>query len=73
MRHRANLLIAVSSLLVFCLSASLAAEETADSSSGYDDLVQLFESWREFQQPYLYRRTLSMHPRHYLMSEALLG
>lgn len=51
MRHRANLFVAVSSLFVFFLSASLAAQEPAHSSSGYDELLQLFEDWREFQQP----------------------
>ena len=51
MRARSYPTIAVVSLAIFCLAASLPAEDSADTSSGYGELVQLFEDWREFQQP----------------------
>lgn len=51
MMNRRNLVIAVLSLSLCCLSVPLPAEQSAASSSDYDDLVQLFEDWREFQQP----------------------
>jgi hypothetical protein len=51
MRDRSHLLLAVLTLSLLCLAASLQAAESADPVSGYDELVQLFEDWREFQQP----------------------
>jgi len=51
MRNHGNLVIAVLSLSFLCFSSSLLAEESSASSKGYAELVQLFEDWREFQQP----------------------
>ncbi|MGB5658911.1 MAG: hypothetical protein WBO54_05450, partial [Thermoanaerobaculia bacterium] len=51
MRNHGNLVIAVLLFSFLCLSSSLLAEESSASSKGYAELVQLFEDWREFQQP----------------------
>ena len=51
MRNRFSLVIAILSLSVLCLSSSLPASASVDSPTGYDELVQLFTDWREFQQP----------------------
>ena len=51
MLNRCYRVIAALSLSLCCLSVPLPAEQSAASSSGYDGLVQLFEDWREFQQP----------------------
>ncbi|MGB5340942.1 MAG: DUF885 family protein [Thermoanaerobaculia bacterium] len=51
MRNHGNLVIAVLLFSFLCLSSSILAEESSASSKGYAELVQLFEDWREFQQP----------------------
>ncbi len=51
MRNSFSLVIAILSLSVLCLSSSLPASASVDSPTGYDELVQLFTDWREFQQP----------------------
>ena len=50
MRKYFCLATSVLSLSLTCLSLPIGAE-SADAVKGYDELVQLFEDWREFQQP----------------------
>ena len=50
MRKYFYLAAAVLSLSLTCLSLPFGAE-AADAVKGYEELVQLFEDWREFQQP----------------------
>jgi len=51
MRNRCSLMIAVLSLSVLWLSSAIPVSASVGGSSGYDKLIQLFEDWREFQQP----------------------
>jgi uncharacterized protein (DUF885 family) len=40
-------------IVTACMAAASSAEFARPSAAGYDDLVKLFEDWREFQQPKL--------------------
>ena len=51
MQNRSSLGAAVLFLSVLFLSSSFPVSASVAGSSGYDDLVQLFEEWREFQKP----------------------
>ena len=51
MRNRNNLVSGLMLLSLFCLSLSPGVGEAANPVPGYDQLVELFEEWREFQQP----------------------
>ena len=51
MQNRSSLGAAVLFLSVLFLSSSFPVSASVAGSSGYDELVQLFEEWREFQKP----------------------
>jgi hypothetical protein len=51
MQNRSSLGVVVLFSSVLFLSSSFPVSASVASPSGYDDLVQLFEEWREFQKP----------------------
>ena len=51
MHVRGSLVLTAVLVLLSCASPSVGAQPPNTSDRGYSDLVELFEKWREFQQP----------------------